>query len=303
MQEDQFNYLRLLRPLSFINDKIYDERDFMEFRPSYEYLISRESRSCQHCRSLIYTQTSDVGNLSVIDILSTRYFPKEKKDKSTFEVIIDVSEKINSLFGVRPIDEALSKSYKKAFENSCNNLKTQLKVTERVLYMPIFHRCNKCFKAWNVHLEMKRRFLPPSLFEILNTSKISVAEFNLPKVEKYFQGILFLTEKSEEKQIINHIIDVKKMFIEDDGGLLISAKKYIVAGDLSSAINNLCVFTNQLENKFYYNPSLQLQSRYSMFLQEKLRGTLSRQEETLQYNRISNDTITLIDEINKYKNM
>jgi len=93
------------------------------------------------------------------------------------------------------------------------------------------------------------------------------------------------------------------MFVEDNGALLQEAKKYIASGDVRSAINSLISFTNRPENKFYYNPSLQLQSRYSSFIQEKLRGTLSHQEETLQLNKISNDAITLIDEILKYKSM
>ncbi len=67
-------------------------------------------------------------------------------------------------------------------------------------------------------------------------------------------------------------------------------------------INNL-ISSKTTEKKFYYNTSLQLQSRYSSFLQEKLKGTLSHQEETLQFNQISNNIITLIDEILTYKNM
>ncbi len=53
MQDEQFNYLRLLRPLSLTNDKIYDERDFIEFRPSYEYFKFYQETN-PNCRSLIY---------------------------------------------------------------------------------------------------------------------------------------------------------------------------------------------------------------------------------------------------------
>jgi len=186
MQNDQFDYLRLLRSLSLTTEKVYDERDFVGFRPSYEYLISRETKSCQHCRSLIYSQTTDVGNLSMIDILNARYFLNVKKDKTAIEVIYEVSEKFNSLFGDSSFSKYRAKSNKEWFENSCKSLKDNLKISDSVLKMPIFHRCNKCYKVWNVHLEMKRRFLPPYRYTLQSLALTSIAEFSLPKVEKYY---------------------------------------------------------------------------------------------------------------------
>lgn len=304
MQDNQFNYLRLLRPLTGINDKMYDVKDFAEFRPSYEYLVSRETKTCQHCRSLIYNQTSDVSNLSMLDILETKYFPKYQKSKSALEVLEEISIAYNSLFS-DTFKKMRPKSNKEFFEASRSSLTKNLNITDSILQSPIFHRCNKCFKVWNIHLEMKQRFLPPSRFLFLSQSisQTSVAAFDLPKIDKYYQGIIFLSEKSEDKQISNHILEVKKLFVGDNGALLYLSKKNIAAGDLSGAINNLCSFTNSDGNKFYYNAALQIQSRHSLYVQEKLKGLLSHQEETILYNNISNSAIMLIDEILKYKNM
>jgi|GEM_PF-4740313 len=63
MQNDQFDYLRLFRSLSVTTEKIYDERDFVGFRPSYEYLISRETKSCQHIQGLLGHESSETTEI------------------------------------------------------------------------------------------------------------------------------------------------------------------------------------------------------------------------------------------------
>jgi hypothetical protein len=104
-------------------------------------------------------------------------------------------------------------------------------------------------------------------------------------------------KKSEEIQINSR----NKPLLDGSETLLYLAKENIIKGDLEAAINNLCKFTSQSENKYYYIIALQLQSRYSSFIKIKLSGILSSQEEILQFNKISIDTITLIEEILKSK--
>ena len=227
----------------------------------------------------------------MLEILNAHYNKSFDTNDTAKDVIFKAYAKTFDIFGFIKRDK---------IKSSTENLKRSLKISDKVLTIPILHRCNKCYKAWGIHFEMRHRLsnAPP----IFNQSFDSIP-FYLPKVNNFLNGLIFLNDNSEKTYINNHILDVKKMFINDKEIQLITAKKNIAMGNIGEALLNLGSFTNLPENRFFYNSVLQLQSRHSNCRQEKIKGTLSHQEETLELNKISSSTIALIDEINKYKNM
>lgn len=271
---------------------VYDEKDVRQFRPSYEYIVSRERKSCPQCRSLIYNNNSDIKPLSLLDLIIARHNPSFYNNDTPIDSILKATQKVFDVFGAIKNDQ---------IKSTRNQLLSSLKVTDKILELPTLHRCNKCLYAWNIHMEMKQRIFVVS-HRLFSTSDLWFTLY-LPKIENFYNGLVLLNESSESEVVNKHVLDIKKMFLNNNGISLTTARKNISAGDFNSAIINVVSFTALPENKFFYNSALQLQARYASFSQERIRGTLSHQEATLQQNKISNDLIDLIEEINKYKQM
>jgi len=292
MQNNKLPDFSIFSSFSHNDVTVYDEKDVKQFRPSYEYIVSRETKSCPQCRSLIYHNNSDVRPLSLLDLVIAQHNPSFYNNDTTFDSILKATQKVFDIFGAIKNDQVKS---------SRKRLQSSLKIADKVIELPILHRCNKCLFSWNIHLEMKQRFTFVSI-RLFSTSDFWFT-IHLPKIENFYNGLILLNEKSESEYVNRHIIDIKKLFINSNDIILTTARKNISVGDISSAILNVVSFTTLDKNKFFYNTALQLQSRYSIFSQERIRGTLSHQELTIQQNKISNDLIALIEEINKYQKM
>lgn len=289
MENDAFNFLQFNRTLVLRDETIYDDKDIVRFRPSHEYLTSRETKSCLHCRSLIYNQSSDVKALSLDEVLIAHYSPSFYKKDTIADKVLKAGLKLGDVFGFQSRDQIKSAKIR---------LTKQCKITNKVLKVPILHRCNKCFKAWGIHYEMRHRLHIRNLLTSFDWS-----ELYLPKTDNFFQGLIFLNDNSEKAYINHHITTVKALLSQDKEYKLLEAKNKIGIGDIGGALTLLQSFTKSSENSFYFNQVLQLQSRHSTFLQNRIQGILSYQEQTLEVNKISNDIISLVEEINRYKNM
>jgi hypothetical protein len=282
-------------------DKVFDEKDITSFRPSYEYIISKETKSCINCRSLVYLQPSDVKNLSLLEIVNNYYNPPKKESISTFDTILQTMDKIDDFFGASP--NIFNETKIEWIRNSCKSLQSKLKVTERFLALPILHRCNKCFKAWNIHQEVKLRFQPPvfSLWGFQYENRFDF--YNLPESDNFFQGIIFKDAPTENHKKDSPVYNIKNLFVDNMEDLITLAKKENEVGNLNGALSHLSDFVNYGDNTYFKNHVFQLKSRNSILNQEKIKGTISYEDEVLQKNRLSNDMISLIEEIAKYKNI
>lgn len=302
------NIFSFIRPLATEDKKIYDGRDFLNFRPSYEYLQSKENRSCQHCKSPVYERFNDFRILTLLETVTTRHkTPLFQTDNAVLDAFESYNKRVHDfldgLFG----ESKLNKDIK----SSCKSICDQLKISDSLLVKPLFHRCNACLCAWPLHLEIKQRLeLSNSfLYRFLMRSQGSIPSIfheigTIPLTKNYLNGLTLLNDPSENLRIGQHVYDFKRFIMNhDQPNLLAAVRKKIQAGNAGGGLSDLAKFVASMETDFYTKSVIQLQARLATYHMEKIHGRLEPREETAQFNRICSDILLLMEEIERYRNM
>ena len=296
------NFFSFIRDLTPEADRVYNGSDLLRFRPSYEYLQTRGSNNCFHCKSLVYQRSGDIKVISLLEIVAARhnglYFTF---DNVVVDTMFAVSKKIDnflgSLFGNGEI--------KKNIEKSCQTIQEKLKIDSSLLTKPLFHRCPTCLYAWPLHLEIKQRIRGKAYFH----RNISIGSFagafhTIPLSKNFLTGLILLNDPAEEGSIGLHVFDFKRFQLQHNKpDLLPEALKKIRMSDAAGSLSNLLDYTAGAADVFFRHPVQLLQARLANFNRERIGGRLSAKEESVEFNRICSDIILLIEEIERYKNM
>lgn len=289
-----------------LNNIVYSETDVSRFLPTYEYIHSNKTKSCSFCRSVVYSNNSDISPLSIKEIVHY-YYNNILKAKN--ESIEDV--KVNSFFGRLGNQSSINaKDTRKVGDSYSDNqiatkfqlAKEKLKISDSLLALPIFHRCNSCFKAWNIHLEIKRRILTSATIKPYDFSVDLTSSLILPISNKFFQGMIYTNVENEKEIVTNHISEIKKIFSSNKSNSLLVAKNKLAYNNIEGCMKELTMLLSNENDNLFSNMLLQIQSRSARLKQDKIKGILSINEENLFENRISKDLIELIEEIERYLN-
>lgn len=260
--------------------------DFNGFSPSYEHIVSRETKTCQRCRSVVYQQQLDVSNITLQDLIDATHPPKVEPEKTLFdEVVFKVTDKISDWFGFY----SLSKLEKRVWENRIPSHFALPPPSKEKLHFPILHRCSSCRFAWPLFFEVKT-WLAPTISTIF-------------KVEQLYRGMILLKEKNEWALILTHMNALQSQLKEHGIQEMTDAKKKLQMGDIEGALELVVRYCSGIKNDFFLCPAMLLQARHSQHIHSKIRGLPSPAEERKNGHEINNDLVLLINEIEKYRNM
>lgn len=302
MLKDSNNFFPFIRDLRPESDRVYNGSDLLRFRPSYEYLQTRESNNCFHCKSLVYQRSGDVKVLSLIEIIAARQNASNFTfDNMVLDTMSAMSKKIDNFFGsLFGDDEA-----KKNIEKSCHLIQEKLKIDSSLLTKPLFHRCPACLYAWPLHLEIKQRICGKVYFQSnISISLLAGAFGTIPLSKNFLAGLIILNDPTEVGSIGLHVTDFKRFQLQHNKpDLLPEALKKIRMSDAAGSLSNLMGYTEGPLGAFFRHQVQLLQSRLANYNKERIGGRLSPKEESVEFARICSDIILLIEEIERYKNM
>ncbi len=296
------NFFPIIRELTPDADRVYNGSDLLQFRPSYEYLQTRESKNCFHCKSLVYQRSGDVRVISLLEIVAARHNgPYFTFDNVMLDTMSAVSKKIDnflsSLFG----DDEI----KKNIEKSCRTILDKLKIDSSLLTKPLFHRCPTCLYAWPLHLEIKQRIRSKAYFHRNITLGSFAGNFDtIPLSKNFLVGLILLNDSAEEGIIGLHVFDFKRFQLQHDKpDLLPEALKKIRMSDAGGSLSDLIAYTAGVAGAFFRQQVQLLEARLASYNRERIGGRLSPKEESVEFNRICSDILLLIQEMERYKNM
>lgn len=299
---DIFSFIRTLAPEA---GRVYGSNDILRFRPAYEYLQTRESGNCLHCKSLVYRRSGDVRVLSLFDIVAARHkAPLFTFDNAVLDTMSSMSKKIDDFLGALFGNDSL----KKEMEKSCRNLQDRLGIDTSLIANPLFHRCPACLYAWPLHLEIKQRIQFAGRYSPGSPGAYNPflgGAFNLiPLTPNFLAGLILLDDPAENGQIGLHVFDYKRFQLGHRApGLLPGALKKIRMADAAGSLADLATYVADASDDFFRNQVHQLQARLAAFNQERIRGRTSPEEQSIEFNRICADILLLIEEMERYKNM
>jgi hypothetical protein len=302
MTENSNNFFPFIRDLKPEGNRVYSSNDLLRFRPSYEYLQTRESYSCFHCKSLVYQRSGDVKVLSLLEIVvASQNTPFFNYDNVILDTMFSVSKKIDNFFGSLFGDDEV----KKNIEKSCHLIQDKYKIDSSLLTKPLFHRCPTCLYAWPLHLEIKQRIHVYSYFDSrLTIPSIARSFRTIPLSKNFLAGIIIFNNPAEEGSIGLHILGLKRFQVQHNKpDLLPEALKKIRISDAAGSLSDLMEYTSGNTGRFFSHQVQLLQARLSNYNRERIGGRLSPKEESIEFNRICSDIFLLIEEIERYKNM